>query len=107
MTEKKETHITIKWHALRKYQGDGSVVGMRGYPVTDGSEIYELDPTDKGEWVCTYRYAVIDDGIGSEARWKVIALEKDLYKVIQAAEEHAYRHSEQMEINAALEYEDD
>lgn len=110
MSDEQKTYIMIRWHALRRYQHPitlPDVVGLRGYPVTDGSEIYELEPNEAGEWECTYRYAVLDDGIGSEARWKIIAKDKDLYKVIQAAEEHAYKHSEQAEIDEALRYEQD
>lgn len=97
--------ITIRWHAIRPYKKD-EIVGMRGYPETDGTQRYELS-FNGSEWEAHHVHGNKDHtGVGYEPYVRLILRYKDLFAVIKKCEEHAYElwHQEQDDFDPQWEY---
>lgn len=93
MTEKEyqmKQYEMIRWHGLREYQKT-EVLAMRGF--TGDGKRYELDKDRDGQWRVDYAAGEINDGLSSNTLYRFIAKDQDILKVIQAAEEHAYKVS--------------
>lgn len=97
--------ITIRWHGIRPYKKD-EIVGLRGYPETDGTERYEIG-FNGSEWEGLYFAGNADTtGLGYEPIIRMIKRYKDLYEVIKYCEEHAYQlwHQQQDDFDPQWEY---